>query len=371
MEIPLKKQLLFFSRSTALMASVGAVQAGGLDRTGQSLSPLFEKGRYISVDIQHARPTLRGVDGRGRNTGDVAPNYSQWGFAYKQDITPNLSAMVMLTRPFGLDLRYESTQNSMFSGTQATVQTQELIGMARYRWNAQWSAHWGLRLQQSQGSIRLGGPAYGPLNGYRATFSQSTAPGYALGLTYERPDIALRVTGTYYSQIAHQVKTKENALPLTTTTPSKSPQSFNLDMQTGISARNVVFGQIRWVQWTALELRPLAFTTATKGGSLTDLPNTWTYTVGLGHKLNAMWSAFFAVAYEKRSKERLLSPLQPSTGRVGYTLGFPYAHQGVKVTPWISYQDLGDADISSGTVPMAAVKSSKALAAGIKVGFKF
>lgn len=366
------KYPLLVASSAALLTHAGAVHAGGLDRTGQSLSPLFEKGRYLSLEVQHTRPSVHGVDVRGQSTGNVLANYAHWGFAYKQDITPRLSAAVLLTRPFGLSLDYGDAHNALVSGTYAALKTQELMGIGRYRWNARWATHAGLRIQQSQGSTRLDGPGYGPLNGYQVQFHKSTEPGYVLGLTYERPEMALRVAATYYSAITHKVKTQENTLPFTSTrTTSQSPQSFNLDLQTGVSARSLVFGQIRWAEWEALQLRPLAFTTATKGGSLTDLSNTWTYTLGAAHKFNAMWSAFFSVAYEKRSKGKLLSPLQPSTGRVGYTVGLPWEHQGVKVVPWLSYQRLGDVQIGRGAAPIATFSNSKAVAAGIHLGLRF
>lgn len=39
--------------------------AGGLDRTAQSLSPLFEKGRYVGVDGYYSRPSVQGRDAMG------------------------------------------------------------------------------------------------------------------------------------------------------------------------------------------------------------------------------------------------------------------------------------------------------------------
>ena len=73
--------------------------AGGLDRTAQSLSPLFEKGRYVGVDGYYSRPSVQGRDAMGFSTGDVAPSYGQWGLSYKQDLSPQLSMALMLTRP--------------------------------------------------------------------------------------------------------------------------------------------------------------------------------------------------------------------------------------------------------------------------------
>lgn len=351
--------------------TAASASAGGLDRTDQSLSPLFEKGRYLGVDVYHSRPSIQGRDTLGQATGDVAPDYSQWGFGYKQDLSAQLSAAVMLTRPFGMDLRYERDASTLYGGTQVHLSTRELQGVLRYKLDGQWGMHGGLRLQQSSGYVTLSGLAYSGLNNYHVQFARSTEPGYLLGVSYERPEIALRVVGTYYSAIKHRVKTSENFLVGDTQTISTSPQTFNLDLQTGITASTLLFGQIRWGNWEAFQLRPQFFAANTGGRSLTDLNNSLTYTLGLAHKLAPQWTGFVALAYDKKSKATPLSPLRPSSGRHGYTLGLVYDNQLVKISPWASYQKLGDADISSTQTPMASFSGSSAKAFGMKMGYHF
>lgn len=355
--------------ATALAA---CAHAGGLDRSGQGLDALFEKGGYVSVDTYRSSPSVQGTDALGQATGQVAKDYGQWGFAFKQDLNSQTSALLMLTRPFGLDISYDTDGSRLFGGTQARVRTQELTGALRYRWDEHWAVHGGLRMQRSEGHVAFGGLAFGALNGYRVDFKPSTEPGYLLGMSYERPDMGLRITGTYYSAIKHQVRTAENVLPAAmTTTSSTSPQSFNLDVQTGITPSTLLFGQIRWTNWAQFKLSPQAFAAATGGGNLTDLEDSTTYTLGLGQKLSSQWSAFAAVAYDPKSDKTPLSPLRPSSGRLGYTVGLSYQTTQFKVTPWLSYQRLGSTDISSTQTPMAHFSGGSATAFGVKLGYRF
>lgn len=350
----------------------GSACAGGLDRTGQSLSPLFEKGRYLGVEAYHARPSMQGRDVMNRATGNVAPSYAQWGLSYKQDLGPQWSVALMLTRPFGLDIHYDEQASALLGGTQAQLFTRELQGVLRYKFNEQWGVHGGLRLQQSHGSVTLKGLAYDTLSGYHVQFARSTEPGYLLGVSYEQPDVALRVAATYYSAIRHQVTTSESMAPgITTQTASTSPQTFNLDVQTGINARTLLFGQIRWGNWAAFQLRPQAFTTATRGASLTDLDNTLTYTLGLAYKLSPQWTGFVATVHDPKSSRMPLSPLRPSNGRQGYLVGLQFDNQTVKISPWVSHQKLGDVETSTTQTPQARFRGNTATVFGIQMGYRF
>ncbi|MFZ7336383.1 OmpP1/FadL family transporter [Comamonas jiangduensis] len=364
----------FLGRCAFVLLAWGSTcaAAGGLDRTAQSLSPLFEKGRYVGVDGYYSRPSVQGRDAMGFSTGDVAPSYGQWGLSYKQDLSPQLSMALMLTRPFGLHIRYDRSASPLLGGTEVKLSTRELQGVLRYKFNAQWGVHGGLRLQQSHGSVTLQGMAYGAaLGGYHVKFARSTEPGYLLGISYEQPDIALRVVATYYSAIRHRVQTTENLWPGSTQTASTSPQTFNLDVQTGITASALLFGQIRWGNWEAFELRPQAFATITRGKSLTDLDNAITYTLGLAQKFSPQWTGFVALAHDKKSPSMPLSPLRPSSGRQGYTLGLVYDNEVVKISPWVSYQRLGGAEVSTTQTPMARFGKSSATVFGIQMGYHF
>jgi hypothetical protein len=81
----------------AAMALVGAAstaQAGALDRSGQSITALFEQGRHAEFSLGSVSPSTSGVAAAalgGVSSGDLTPSYLQFGAAYKADLNDQLS----------------------------------------------------------------------------------------------------------------------------------------------------------------------------------------------------------------------------------------------------------------------------------------
>jgi len=86
-----------------------------------------------------------------------------------------------------------------------------------------------------------------------------------LGVAYQVPELGRKVSLTYRSKIDHHLKTNENGqsliLAIEKRTPSaaifnvqsqtaiQTPQSVNLELQTALSKKLLVFGSFRWVNW--------------------------------------------------------------------------------------------------------------------------
>ena len=73
----------------------GGAQAGGLDRSGQPLSILFEQGNYVELSYGQINPSVSGNDLAiygGRPTGQVAGDHGLPGLAFKYQINDRLSA---------------------------------------------------------------------------------------------------------------------------------------------------------------------------------------------------------------------------------------------------------------------------------------
>jgi long-chain fatty acid transport protein len=262
--------------ASALALAAGAANAGGIDRSGQSIAPLFEKGGYAELSFGMVNPSVSGKDLAifgGRNSQNVGKDYLSLGFAYKQDINDQLSYAIIYEKPFGADLSYASVANGgsvAFGGTKAHAGYDELSAILRYKFNDNMSAYGGLRISRASGDVTLKGAAYGGLSGYNANFSNDTGYGYVVGVAYEKPEIALRVALTYHSAIKHEHDTKEtiSGFPIgpVSTTEVSTPQSVNLDVQSGIAPGWLAFGQIRWVDWSEYDIDPLVLTKATNGG---------------------------------------------------------------------------------------------------------
>ena len=54
--------------------------AGGIERTAQSVAPIFEDGNYFEFSIGSVQPEVTGSVA-GTASGDMAADYTQLGFA--------------------------------------------------------------------------------------------------------------------------------------------------------------------------------------------------------------------------------------------------------------------------------------------------
>ncbi len=366
------KRILMMTAATVAFA--GAAQAGGIDRSGQGLGALWETGRYAELTFGSITPSVDGTDLLGGPTGSVANDYLQIGLSYKFDINDKLSFALILDQPFGADVVYAPT-SPLLGGTVADASATSLTGIMRYKMGSGFSVHGGVRADKADAFVNLGGLAYGPLNGYNVTLDSDMAPGYVVGFAYEKPEIALRVALTYNSAIKHSFNTVERIGAVQVAPGSVTdvdlPQSVNLDFQSGVAKDTLVFGQIRWVDWSSFRLDPIFFTTAA-GSGLIDLEDTTTFTLGVGRRFNEHWAGSISVLYEDRG-DPLVSPLAPTTGKLGLTIGASYTKDNMKISMGINYTELGDAQPETGTpdTARANMTSNSAIGVGVKVGWSF
>jgi long-chain fatty acid transport protein len=359
----------------AIALTATAAQAGGIDRSGQNIGILFEKDRVVELSFGRVMPSVSGTDILNRPTGNVAIDYNQIALAYKYDINAQTSFALIIDQPFGAKVSYAPT-SPVLGLTAADASSVAVTGLLRYKLNENVSFHGGLRAQQVDASVDLRGLAYGPvaaptLNGYSVDFEKKWGLGYVVGVAYERPEIALRVALTYNSAIKYDLTTTQNFVPGTSTVSTKTPQSVNLDFQTGIAAGTLLFGQIRWADWSEFKLAPSAL----RGLSLVNLDDTTTYTIGVGRKFNDSWSGAVSVVYEKEGNP-FVSPLAPTTGRLGLTLAGIYSRDNMKITTGINYTKVGDATPFTGAARNATSRranftGNKAVGVGIKVAYSF
>ena len=358
------------------VASATMASSGGIDRSGQGLGVLFEKGRYVELSFGSVKPSVSGRDVAAQPTGSVAADYTQIALSYKYDINDKLSFGLVIDQPFGAEVLYAPT-SPVLGGTNAIAKATAVTGLLRYKFTDAFSAHVGIKAQRSNAFIKLQGLGYGALSGYTVSLESDTAPGYVVGVAFEKPEIAMRVALTYNSEVKHKFNTIENSLPgplaalngVPSTTTVTTPQSVNLDFQSGVAKDTLVFGQIRWVDWSSFRLTPRGFGLATGGGSLINLEDTITYSLGVGRRFNESWAGSVSVSYETKGNTNV-SPLAPTAGRLGLTLAGVYTNDNMKITAGINYTKLGNATaVTAG--PVAAFADNSAVGIGIKVGWSF
>lgn len=161
-------------------------------------------------------------------------------------------------------------------------------------------------------------------------------------------------------------------------TDISTPQSVNVDFQTGIMADTLAFANVRWVNWKSFAIKPALFADATAlrfPGGL-DLVNyakdQISANVGVGRKLNPQLSGSVSVGWDSGAGNPITT-LGPTEGFYSVGLGGRYSPvENVDLSLGVRYLFLGDAEakVSSGGI-VGNFENNDALAVGLKVGYHF
>ncbi|SMX22299.1 OmpP1/FadL family transporter [Boseongicola aestuarii] len=351
--------------AAALGVGATAVNAGGLERTPQSMAILFEEGRTFELSFGYVSPDVSGT--LGADSGDMLASFSNLGLAYKADLNDTLSYAIIFDQPYGADTAYPTGTGNPFAGSTARVRSNALSGVLQYNMGNGASVYGGLRAQSLQAEAVLL-PA--TLN-YTINSDTDYELGYLVGAAYERPEIALRVALTYHSETSHDLSlTEASNLDATQTNsePVNLPQALNLEFQSGVAEDTLVFGSVRWAEWSETEIDPSLYNTRFPGFPpivfFTD--DRITYTLGVGRRLNETWSILGSLSHEETTGSAT-GNLGPTDGFTSVSLGAVYTKDNMKITGGLRYVDIGDAMSFSG----ADFQDNSAIAAGVRVGWSF
>lgn len=362
----------FFLTVSTLAISTSVAMAGGLDRSGQGIGLIFEDGGYVELSYGMVTPSVTGsLAGGAVPSGSMAATYSQVGLGVKQDISDKLSFAIILDQPFGASVDYPTSAATYpLAGTTATIDSQSLNAIGRYKVSERASVHVGLRSQSISGSATIVNPLF-PAN-YLIDMNGSTGIGYSVGAAYEIPDIALRVAVTYNSAIEHTMSGVEGfgvsapAVDFNVTTP----QSVNIDFQSGVAANTLVFGSVRWVDWTSFDFSPVIYSAATGGPLISYDSDVFSYTLGVGRKFSDTFSGSIAVGYEAATATPATpsSNLSPTDGNFSVQIGGKYTMGDMIISGGVRYLVVGDATTE---ILGASFTDNTAIAVGLKVGYSF
>jgi long-chain fatty acid transport protein len=393
--------------------------AAAMDRSGQSIAAFLQPGNYAEAGISVLDPsvsgtaspitTLTGTTIPSAPTGDMASDYYFPSAALKLQVTDNFSFGLLYDQPFGAEAEYKN-QSAAFNptgadGTQAEVTTENLTFLFGFQPNENWNFYAGPVYQNAKGNVSLRGAAYSLLSGYDAEMKKDGELGWIAGLAYQIPEIALKASLTYRSEIEHNLATTESTpgialagIPALTNiqvgdTQVTTPQSVNLDFQTGIMADTVAFANIRWVDWSDFSIRPPAFGTTLdrlaaaaplagplgpalarlEGGNLVEYnEEQWSATVGVGRKFNEKWAGNVSVGWDS-GVDNPVTTLGPTEGYWNVGLGLQFSPTPATfIAGGVKYFWLGDATALTVANPnVGEFEDNHALGYGLKMGYRF
>lgn len=360
--------------------------AAGLDRSGQSIAAFLQSGNYAEAGISVLDPTVKGKDLIKNNVSDMAEDYYFPSAAIKVQATEQISLGLLYDQPFGADAMYSLEQSMFTNGIEATkveVETHNLTALIGYQPTENWNFYAGPVWQTVEADISLRGQAYiSPkdptkvLSGYDIKIHEEEAFGWLAGFAYQIPEIALKTSVTYRSEIKHKAKSVEThklmpMLNVESQLDAITPQSVNIDFQTGVAANTLAFANIRWVHWDQFAVTP-KFLNSASGNNLIDYSDDqWSATVGVGRKFNSHWSGSASVGYDSGAGNPVTT-LGPTEGYWSVGLGSQYSPaENYFIQAGVKYFWLGDATARTGTTDVGEFEDNYALGYGLKIGYRF
>ena len=435
--------------------------AAALDRSGQSIAGFLQPDNYFEAGISILDPDVSGKDTSGNNTGDMASDYYYPNAVLKLQPTEHFSVGLIYDQPFGADAEYSgrnnfvsttsdvilppssltnglavvtgkpnyiaadgtplqvnpstgqplaiALDNATTGGTSVEVMTQNLNFLIGYQPNQNWNFYGGAVYQTLKADVKLRGNAYSLFNGYALDVPEDSAVGWLAGFAYQIPEIALKASLTYRSEIDHEFTARESmalvpamgallvkqgtltedqvaALSKPGQSKVVTPQSVNLDFQTGIMADTVAFANVRWVNWKDFSMQPYQFGQLSQlaGNLLPSLgkPNgfnlvdyskdQWSANVGVGRKMNDKWAGNVSVGWDSGAGNPVTT-LGPTEGFWNMGVGLQYSPTPKSfIAGGVKYLWLGDAKAQTGAHSAAGeFNDNDALAYGLKIGHRF
>ena len=372
--------------SLAALAAAGSVHAAALEQTvPATIRLLSQEGRYVEFNLAFTSPHQ---DGSGvaippnpiglppgvyaGSTGNMLEDRWTFSGAWKDDITDRLSYALIVDQPFMADTSYGAGTFifPVYGGSSADLKTYQLTGALAYDVTPNVTVYGGVRAQQLDASAALSF-----VFDYSVDAEQKWGWGYLVGASYQIPEYALRVALTYYSKISYDLDTTESS-QLTgtnqTETDVDTPQSVSLEFQTGINPKTLVFGSIRWVDWSEFEISPPDYETNIEAlidvrRPLVDYSDDWwTYTIGVGRQLTDTLAGSLSISWEP-SVGGEMTTLGPYDGRTVGTAALTYEMGQFEITGGLSYGVLGD----TFNVLQTDFDDGSVWGAGLRVGYTF
>ena len=359
--------------TSALVAMLvsGTLQAGGLDRSGQDTSIIFQEGGLFEVTTVSVKPTVSGIYDDSQDTGDVTPDYAMTTLGMRADINATMAVALIKDSPYGADVHWTTGE---LEDVKAQAESDAMTALVRYSASDAIKVYGGIKHQSIGVNANL--PISATID-YKLASSPSSATGYLMGAAFEMPEIALRLALTYHAKIKHTMAVREtittNGGPSTysTTVGFYTPSAFNLGFQTGVAANTLLFGSIRRANWTETSVAPIKFMANAKEILLAYDNDTTVYNIGLGRKLNDQWSIAATYGYEKAAGVDG-SPLSPTDGNSSYGFGVTYNADRFSVTVGARQVSLGDTGFTAGSDDtVVTMADNKAQVVAVKMAYNF
>ena len=298
----------------ALSACVSAAQASGFSRGSADTDILFEEGNFnLRSGVTYVSPTRKFATHQGNPAlvgTDYADGYAIFSGAVKLNVTDDLRCAGTFSQPYGGSASFNAPTGTIAGGPGKLTETFTIN---------EWGLTCAYKFDLAKGRAWIIGGLYQEDFNYdRLNFRSATTrfhlrlagteTGFRVGAAYEIPEIALRAQLMYRASSSYGATGTFNIETLTGATVASFgaigtgnlPQSVEMKLQSGVAPGWLVFGSVKWTDWSVTEqllvnVPALALTQ----------PNNyfwsdgWTVSAGVGHAFNEKFSGAATITWDK------------------------------------------------------------------------
>jgi long-chain fatty acid transport protein len=282
-------------KGSALAAAVflaSQATAGGFDNSDRSLDILFGEDNVITTSFGQTSVPMGGTieQGAGSNvtiqSGDVVGNFVRPEVAFRYSLTEDVTCATKYEKPFSAEVDYGSdgvTYDTQIQGTNAAIPTTVTApAMTEYKSESLTVACGydlaldtgkltfvaGPKLQEVKGGFTedLSSADLGAADDLSVSLDGGMEVGYVVGAAFSIPEIALRASIMYHSEIDYTATGQlsavlPSALPgaaggaaFTTdaTANTFTPQMVEIKLQSGIAENTLASLKLRWSEYSKL-----------------------------------------------------------------------------------------------------------------------
>ena len=335
------RRALLISTAMGVALSAGHAFAGGLERGGYNIDLLFDPSDYAAdASVTYVMPQreldnvvdINGANGFGSNgigggrTDSVEDTESYFvpRVGFKAGFADRVDCLAQYSQPWGA----HSNPGADWRGANSNIETFIESHSADFTCSYKFAV--------GPGQFRIiGGGYYQDISGFKERLVfPAGAPGivgtgvgrldleadgwgYRVGAAYEMPEIALRASLVYNSEVELDDITgtldlsQVNGATIPVFGQAEMPQSVELKLQSGVAPGWLVFGGVKWVDWSVLQSLPFcpeatrALAACTSGG-LTEATSLdllyrdgWTISAGVGHQFTETVSGAISLAWDR------------------------------------------------------------------------
>lgn len=355
--------------SIATIIPLYAFGGGGLSRDGQDVSFMYDNGNFLSISLKQVTPKITGSSYSPLGAPvaidtSANPEYSTYNINYRQDAGEKTGLGLQVRQPIGNDLLYPA--GSVLQGTMIDYDSQavSILGSYDQSRNLRFIGGFTSQSQNAEASV--------PFQEYSAVASKDSGIGFIAGAAYSIPEIAFRVSATYFSEITSEHPTLEVGIVPSTTTIN-APSGLNIDIRSGIMEDTLAFASIVTQNWGGFVLDLPAWRGAT-GEALYDPEDKTTYMIGIGRKFSDTWAGSISYGLSEET-DGTSTALAPVDGSQDITVGLRYTMDNMELSLGTTFRTYTN-DVSSTQelapgVPIATYTDNSLMGLGLGIKYNY